>query len=119
MENPASHPRSSHRCGYLEIAPALSATVDAELSLPEFTGSQTASLQVSAATLSWTAGTGPITLAAPPWLAPVQLFPPPPATVLRRALTDPLPLLAASAALSGALNSLEGEACACAESPGC
>ncbi len=92
-----------------EIAPALSATVDAELSLPEFTSSATASLQVSAATLSWTAGTGPITLAAPPWLAPVQLFPPPPATVLRRTLTDPLPLLAASAALSGALNSLEGQ----------
>ena len=92
-----------------ELVPSLSLTFEAALSIPDFASAATASLHVAGGTLSWTAATGTVTLAAPPWLAPIQLTPPPPSAVLRRALTDPLPLVVASAVITGALVSFESE----------
>ena len=92
----------------LEIAPSLSVAAEAELSLPDFASSATASLQLAGANLSWASSTGAVTLTAPPWLETIQLTSPPPPEVMRSALTDQLPLIVASAVLSGAFGSLAG-----------
>ncbi|MDC3960917.1 alpha/beta fold hydrolase [Polyangium jinanense] len=90
----------------LALAPALGVGVAAELTLPDFTSSVDARLSLAATQLRWSSGT--VTLAAPPWLEPIQLVPAPPVEVLRDALARHVPMLVASAVISGVLGALVG-----------
>jgi hypothetical protein len=68
--------------------------------------STNATLQVAAFTLQWNDGT--LTASAPPWLAPIGLIPAPAPATLEAALSDALPRLLLSGALTAVLEGLIG-----------
>lgn len=93
--------------GALSLADNVSFGFDGSLHLPDFQPSFNATFAVGAFSVTWTPQPAQLTVQAPPWLAPLVLFPANSATLVH-SLNDALPRLLFSSATSAALESLLG-----------
>ncbi|WP_437494023.1 alpha/beta fold hydrolase [Sorangium sp. So ce1014] len=88
------------------LSEGIAAEVEARIDAARLEFELDAALSIGAVRLAFAAADGTFTLSAPPWLAPLVLYPAPPPQALRRALAPVLPRFALSSALSVLLGAL-------------